>query len=129
MKPHNRLPVRLVMALGVTFGMTTLLLPLFAQEHTLNLPNDLEVMYIERNPKYPRYIAIYQDPTIFTDDWVPYRISVPKGRRLFGLACGCDRQLPRNAQNDHHHPTNVKIAPRAERRDCRCLEKLSVRWP
>jgi Concanavalin A-like lectin/glucanases superfamily/Bacterial Ig-like domain (group 2)/CARDB len=42
-------------------------------------PNDLEVMYIERNPKYPRYIAVYQDPTIFTDDWVPYRVSVPKG--------------------------------------------------
>jgi hypothetical protein len=79
MKPHNRLPVRLVMALGVTFGMTTFLLPLFAQEHTLNLPNDLEVMYIERNPKHPRYFAVYHAPTIVTDDWVPYQISVPKG--------------------------------------------------
>jgi hypothetical protein len=82
MRAHHYLPVRLVMALGITFLTTAFLSLLFTQERAVVaglVQNDLEVMYIERNPKYPRYFAVYQDPTIFTDDWVPYRISVPKG--------------------------------------------------
>jgi len=39
---------------------------------------DLEVMYIERNPKYPRYDALYAQ-TYVTDDWLGYSIDVPNG--------------------------------------------------
>jgi hypothetical protein len=42
-------------------------------------PNhDLEVAYIERTPKYPKYNVTYETRT-FADDWQPYSIDIATG--------------------------------------------------
>ena len=40
---------------------------------------DLEVAYIERTPKYPRYYVVYIIGHPFTDDFIPYKVDIAAG--------------------------------------------------
>ena len=43
------------------------------------LGTDLEVAYIERTPKYPRYDVVYIIGHRFTDDFIPYKVDIATG--------------------------------------------------